>query len=163
MGLLTQIYQDYLLRLVQARDLMLYEITLARTSGSDDGAKSVLESVCRRVVGIPLSVVRHTSPEMLLELIEHGAGRNFNSILIAEMLIQDVELNEKVGNLQEAAVSRFQAFCLLSASFGLLQPEEQIEYRAKLEALAKDLTALSDNPYVRGKIDEYRAKQAPAS
>ena len=156
----AQIYQDYLRQLTQARELMLNELMIKRTAGDDDGAILVLDSVCRRTVGIPLSLVRRTSPERLLELIRGGGQSNFNSILVAELLLQDVELSEKIGNIPQAVVSRLQAFCLLVDSIQLLGPEEQAEYRKKLDVLAADLESISDAPYLRGKIDGYLSTKA---
>lgn len=150
-----QLYQDYLLRLAQARELMLNELMIKRTAGDDDGAISVLDLACRRTIGVPLSLVRRTSPERLLELIHSTGQSNFNSILIAELLLQDVELSEKIGNIPQATVSRLQAFCLLVDSIALLGPEEQAEYRKKLNVLAADLESISDDPYLRGKVDAY--------
>ena len=154
-----QLYQDYLLRLAQARELMLNELMIKRTAGDDDGAISVLDSVCRRTIGIPLSLVRRTSPERLSELIQGGGQSNFNSILIAELLLQDVELSETIGNIPQALVSRLQAFCLLVDSIELLGPEEQAEYRKKLDVLAADLESTSNDPYLRSKVDAYLSKK----
>jgi hypothetical protein len=155
-----QIYQDYLRQLTQARELMLNELMIKRTAGDDDGAISVLDSACRRTIGIPLSLVRRTPPERLLELIQGAGQSNFSSILIAELLLQDVELSEKIGNIRQAIVSRLQAFCLLVDSIALLGQEEQTEYRKKLDVLAADLKSISDDSYLRGKVDSYLSKKA---
>ena len=155
-----QIYLDYLRHLSQARELMLTELMIKRTAGDDNGALSVLDSACRRTVGIPLSQVRHTAPETLLDLIRRGGGPNFSSILVSELLLQDVELSEKIGNAPQAVVSRFQAFCLLVDSIELLGPEEQVEYRKKLDGLAADLESVSDDPYLRAKVDSYLSAKA---
>jgi hypothetical protein len=155
-----QIYLDYIRQLTLARELMLNELMIKKTAGDDNGAISVLDLVCRRTLGVPLSLVRRTSPERLLELIQHGRQSNFNSILIAELLLQDVELSEKIGNIPQAIVSRLQAFCLLVDSIALLGPEEQAEYRKKLDVLAADLESISDDPYIRGKVDGYLSTKA---
>ncbi|MCE0522267.1 MAG: hypothetical protein LV480_05085 [Methylacidiphilales bacterium] len=155
-----QIYLDYLRQLTQARELMLNELMIKRAAGDDDGALSVLDAACRRTVGVPLDLVRRTSPERLLDLIHRGGQSNFNSILIAELLLQDVELSEKIGNIRQAIVSRFQAFCLLVDSIALLGQEEQTEYRKKLDVLAADLESKSDDPYLRNKVDAYLSKKA---
>jgi len=155
-----QIYQDYIEQLIQARELLLNELMIKRTAGDDDGALSVLDAACRRTIGVPLSLVRRTSPERLLDLIHRGGQSNFSSILIAELLLQDVELSEKIGNIQQAVVSRLQAFCLLIDSLELLGPEEQAEYRKKLDVLAADLESTSDDPYLRSKVEGYLSKKA---
>src|ERR1700683_717107 len=156
-----QIFQNYFRQLEEARALMLHELMIKRTAGDDNGTITVLDSICRRTVGIPLDQVRHTSPERLQELIRHGGQSNFNLPLIAELLLQDVDLSEKSGNLSHATVSRLQAFCLLEASLELLEPEEQTEYRKKLDILATDLQSASDDPYLRNKIDGYLRKNTP--
>jgi hypothetical protein len=155
-----QLYLDYLRQLTVARELMLNELMIKRTAGDDNGAISVLDLACRRIVGVPLSLVRRTSPERLLELIHGGGQSNFNSILVAELLLQDVELSEKIGNIPQATVSRLQAFCLLVDSIELLGPEEQAEYRKKLDVLAADLKSTSDDPYLRSRVDSYLSKKA---
>jgi hypothetical protein len=155
-----QLYQDYFRQLALARELMLNELMIKRAAGDGDGAVSVLDSICRRTVGVPLDVVRHTSPERLLDLIHRGGNSNLNSILVAELLLQDVELSEKIGNIPEAIVSRLQAFCLLVDSIKLLGPEEQAEYRKKLDVLAADLESTSNDPYLRSKVDAYLSKKA---
>ena len=157
-----QIYFDYLRQLNQARELMLNELMIKTAAGDNDGAESVLDSICRRVLNVPLGVVRRTSPERLLELIHCGGQSNLNSILIADLLHQDVELNEKIGNRPQAIVSRLQAFCLLVDSIELLGPQEQLEYRKKLDALAVDLGSLSEDPYIRGKVDRFLSMKASA-
>jgi hypothetical protein len=155
-----QIYQDYLRQLTLARELMLNEMMIKRTAGDDNGAISVLDSVCRRTIGIPLSLVRSTPPERLLELIRDVGQPNLNSILIAELLLQDVELSEKIDNIPQAIVSRLQAFCLLVDSIAFLGPEEQAQYRKKLGVLAADLKSISDDPYLRSKVDGYLSMKA---
>lgn len=157
--LVDQLYFDYLRRLMEARDLMLHEVMIKRTAGDDNGALSVLDVVCRKTIGIPLSAVRHTPPERLQDLIK-GVGRsNFNSILIAELLLQDVELSDKSGNIAQATVSRLQAFCLLADSITSLRADEQAGYQKKIDQLAVDLRSFND-PYLRGKVDGYLAKSA---
>jgi len=139
---------------------MLNELMIKRAAGDDDGALSVLDLICRRTVGVSLSLVRRTSPERLLDLIHCGGQANFNSILVAELLLQDVELSEKIGNISQAVVSRLQAFCLLIDSLELLGPEEQAEYRKKLDVLAASLESTSDDSYLQSKVDGYLLKKA---
>jgi len=95
-----------------------------------------------------------------LDLI-HASGRaNFDSILIAELLLKDVELNEKKGNISQAIVSRLQAFCLLVDSIKFLGPEEQVEYRKKLDTIASDLESVGEDPYIRDKVAGYLSAKA---
>jgi hypothetical protein len=154
-----QLYFDYLRQLMQARELMLNDLMIKSTAGDGDGAMSVLDSLCRRLVGVPLDVVRRTSPERLLDLIRLGGQANFNSILFAELLLQDVQMSVRAGNSSQAIVSRLQAFHLLVESVDLLAPEKQTEYRKKLEGLAVELESTCDDPYLRNKIDVYRSKK----
>jgi hypothetical protein len=157
---LDQIYYSYLRQLVQAVEMMRNELRIKRAAGDDNGSLTVLDAVCRRTVGIPLIQVRRTAPETILQLIRHGGRPDLNSILVAEALLQDAELSEKVEDHAQAVVSRFQAFCLLDDSIELLGPEEQPEYRKKLDALATELKSISDDPYLRGKVDSYLSRQA---
>jgi hypothetical protein len=154
-----QIYLDYLRQLKLALDLMINDLMIKKSAGDDDGALSVLDLACRRIVGIPLSLVRRTPPERLLELIKIGGQSNFNSILMAELLLQDVEISKKIGNLPQVIVSQLQAFCLLVDSMPRLGSDEQTEYWKKLDVLASDLESISD-PYVRGKVDGYLLTKA---
>lgn len=160
----AQLYQDYLLRLAEAQELMLHELMIKRTAGDDNGALSVLDSVCRQTIGIPLSLVRRTSPERILDLIHSTGGQsNLSSLLIAELLLQDVELSEKIGNTSQAIVSLVQAFCLLVDSIKLLGPEEQGAYRKKLDDLAANLKSISNDDYIRSKIELYLGEKSPAN
>jgi hypothetical protein len=154
-----QLYTDYLRQLTQSRELMLNELMIKRTAGDGAGALSVLDSLCRRMVGVPLSLIRRTSPERLMDLIRLSGQANFNSILVAELLLQDVELSEEVGNNSQAMVSRLQAFYLLVESLNLLAPDEQVEYRKKLDALASKMESTCNDPYLKSKIDDYRAQK----
>jgi hypothetical protein len=156
--ILDQLAADFLLRLSQEREAMLAAILVERTAGSDEGARIKLECECLRRIGVPLSVVRRTPPEGLLELVQRGGDLTFRSIMLAELLLQDAESSEKGGDVRNATGRRLQAFCLIAASVHVLTAEEQVGYRARLESLAKELRSISDDPYLLGKIDEYYAK-----
>ena len=158
----SQLYIDYIRQLTQARELLLNERMIKGAPAGDDGAWSALDSICRRLVGVPHKVVRRTSPDRLRDLIRSGGHANISLILVGELLRQDVELSEKIGNVSQATVSRLQAFCLLIDSLSFLEPEEQTEYRKKLDVLAAELESTSDDPYLRNKIESYRSMKFSA-
>jgi hypothetical protein len=90
---------------------------------------------------LPLDFVKHSSPEMILQLLESSGGTQYaRAVLLAEMLLQDADLSDAAGKNREATISRAQAEALLAHSIDQLSPEEQTVYRPKLEALTLDLT-----------------------
>ena len=90
-------------------------------------------------VGLPIDLVKHSSPETLFQLLETGgATQYFRAVLLAELLLQDAELSDAAGKNREALISRAQAKALLAHSIDNLSPEEQAVYRPKLEALTVD-------------------------
>jgi hypothetical protein len=56
-------------------------------------------------------------------------------MMLAELLLQDAELNDAAGKNREATISRAQARVLLARNIDRLSPDDQTVYRRKLEAL----------------------------
>jgi hypothetical protein len=89
----------------------------------------------------------------------HRSGERYTkAVLLAELLLQDAELNEIKGNFMETIRSQFQAFCLLQESFDILTPDEKAVYRPKMNALAQSLETVSDAPYLQKKLSDYKIK-----
>jgi|ERR1017187_2517918 hypothetical protein len=132
--------QDYILRLIEQIALMLAE--LSRLKASERPAR--ISALALRETGLPLDFVKHSSPEIILQLLESGGGtQHARAILLAELLLQDADLNEAAGKNREATISRAQAQALLAHSIDKLSPEEQLVYRPRLEALTADLTRVA--------------------
>ena len=87
-------------------------------------------------VGIPLEIVRRSSPETLLQLLESGGAlRYVRAVILAELLMQDSAVQEEHGKLREALIARAQAYALVSDALPHLPPTEQSIYRKKMELL----------------------------
>lgn len=128
--------QDYILRLIEQIGIMLAE--LARLKTAERPAH--ISALSLRETGLPFDVVKHSSPETILQLLESGGGTQYaRAILLAELLLQDADLSETAGKIREAIISRAQAQALLAHSIDQLSPEEQLVYRPKLDALTVEL------------------------
>jgi hypothetical protein len=124
--------QDYILRLIEQVAQMLAEIRRLRNAERPER----IGAICEREIGLPLSLVKHSSPDTILQLLESGgATRHVRAVILAELLLQDAELSEAAGKSQEAMVSRAQAKVLLERNIDSLSPDEQAVYRPKLEEL----------------------------
>src|SRR5258708_1681769 len=128
--------QDYILRLIEQVALMLAE--LSRLKKAERPAR--IGALCLREVGLPIELIKHSSPETIFQLLETGGGTQYvRAVLVAELLLQDAEVSDEAGKNREAFISRAQAKALLAHSIDNLSPEEQAIYRPKLEALIADL------------------------
>jgi hypothetical protein len=129
--------QDYILRLIEQVARMLASVLALRKARRDAEAAKEIEAVCLQSVGLPFDLVKRSSPETLLELLASGGGtQHIRAVMLAELLVQDAELNDASGKGLEAAISRAQAHSLLAHSIDSLSPDEQAIYRPKLDALA---------------------------
>ncbi|PYJ69988.1 MAG: hypothetical protein DME76_07085 [Verrucomicrobia bacterium] len=129
--------QDYILRLIEQVTQMLASILALRRTGRDAEAAKEVEAVCLQSVGLPLSLVKRSSPERILQLLESGGGtQHVRAVMLAELLLQDAELSDAAKKKSEAMISRAQAHALLAHSVDSLSPDEQAVYRPKLDALA---------------------------
>jgi hypothetical protein len=127
---------DYLLRLIEQVSLVLAE--LSRLKAGEKPAR--ISALCLRETGLPLDFVKHSSPEVILQLLESGGGTQYaRAVLLAELLLQDAEVSESAGKNREATISRVQAQALLDHGVDELSPEEQAIYRPELESLTRDL------------------------
>jgi hypothetical protein len=128
--------QDYILRLIEQIGLMLLELSRLKVAERP----AYISALCLRETGLPFEVVKHSSPETILQLLESGGGTQYTrAILLAELLLQDAELSTATRKNREATISRAQAQALLAHSINQLSPEEQLVYRPKLDALTVDL------------------------
>jgi hypothetical protein len=127
---------DYILTIVEQIGLLLRELARARSAEKPQR----LSAIFLRETGLPLDVVRHSAPEGILQLLASGGGLQYvRAIVMAELLLQDVAINESVGKVREATVGRAQARALIAHSIDHLSSEEQAIYRPKIEALTLDL------------------------
>jgi hypothetical protein len=153
--------QDYIMRLVEQVTRMLAAILAHRKAGRDAEAALEIEANCRRTIGLPLALVRRSSPEALAELLQQAGGlRHARAVMLAELLLQDADLRTAANRPADALCSRVHAFCLLTDSIGVLSREESALYHPRLEVLARELEAFSDEPYIQQKLHAYRAKAA---
>lgn len=144
--------EDYMMRLLEQTTQMLATIMNQKMEGGNDGAIHEIETACLRVTGLSFNLVRSYSPEALIDLMQHGADPYQKSILLAELLIQYAKISEDEGRTADEIASTLQAYCLISESIGVLNPEEITIYHSKLDILAKRLSAFKDNPYIQQKL-----------
>ena len=111
---------------------------LSRLKSGERAAR--FSALSLRETGLPFDFVKHSSPEAILQLLESGGGtQHARAVLLAELLLQDADIDDAAGKSREASISRAQAQALLMHSIGQLSPEEQAVYQPKLEALTKKL------------------------
>lgn len=147
------------MRMIEQVSPMLAAIISPRRAGRPEVAVRELEALCLQTVGLPMTTVRRSPPEALMEnLAQSGGARYARAVLLAELLLQDAGLNQAANRPAEALFSQLQAFCLLAQSMDALTRAEAAQYQPRLEALATELEAVSDDPYLQDKIHAYRAR-----
>ncbi len=118
--------QDYIMRLLQQVAAMLAAIMTKRGNGQIDEAQQELQETCFQPVGLSLDAVKQLSPDALAShLRDAGGNRYYRAVTLAELLIQDAEILDALGESQSALPGYFHAFCLLSDSLHVLSSEEQ--------------------------------------
>ena len=128
--------EDYILRLIEQISIMLAE--LARMKAAEKPA--YISALSLRETGLPFDLVKHSSPDTILQLLESGGGTQYTrAVVLAELLLQDADLSRTAGKDRDAAISRAQAHALLAHSIDHLSSEEQAVYRPKLEAMSAEL------------------------
>jgi hypothetical protein len=146
--------QDYFLRLIDQVAIMLAQIMGKKAAGDDAGAKAELEAQCRQTIGLGVLEVQQMPPETLAQRLKTAAGlREARSILLAELLLKDAEMNAE--DERRAAVDYLHAFCLIADAINSLGPDDQRVYRPKLQLLIDCLRPLQSDPYVATKLREY--------
>jgi len=117
--------EDWILRLIEQVSRMLAE--LSRLKSGERPAR--ISALCLRETGLPLDFVKHSSPKAILQLLESGGGTQYvRAVLLAELLLQDADVNEEAGKSREARISRAQAQALLAYSIDNLSPDERKGY-----------------------------------
>ena len=155
--------RDYVMRLVEQVAKMLVVFFARRDAGQHEEARQELDAICQQHTGLTLDFVKRSSPEAVADaLAASGALRHARAVLLSELLTHDADLSGAAGRAAEACVARLHAFCLLADSIEMLSRDEQATYRPKLDRLAESLSALSGDPYVRGKLQMHQsARPAP--
>jgi len=141
------------MRLIEQIAAMLAAILGKRRAGQVEEARQDLDAACGQTVGLTLEAVKRLSPDALAGFLRDSGGNRYpRSVMLAELLIQDAEILEEKGAIQEAMPGYLHAFCLLSDAYPLLSGEEQAIYQPKLEALAAKLEGLPPNPYTTERL-----------
>ncbi len=146
------------MRLIEQAARMLAAIIAHRMAGRDAEAVVEIEKQSLQTVGLPMEIVRRSSPEGLWEILGQGGGLRYSrAVMLAELLLQDAEIARKEKRLEDMTRNQLQAFCLLSECLPVLSHEEAAVYRPKVEALAREVEALSGSePYVQRRLRAYR-------
>lgn len=146
--------QDYIVRLIQQMAAMLAVIVSRKQAGRLDEAGEAIAEECLRSVGLPWEMVVQAPPDALQELLAVGGELRFvRSIALAELLLQDAEIQGLRGNPLFSAVRYEAAHRLLTGVVDALAPEEREHYRAKLADVATRLADLGADPADHGRSD----------
>ena len=152
------------MRMVEQISRMLAGICAHRNAGRDLEAAHEIDVHCRQTIGLPLELVRRSSPEALWELLQQSGGLSYpRAIMLAELLLHDAELSKTATRTADATLSQLHAYCLLAESISVLSSDDVAIYGPRLEALAIELESLSRDPYVQQKLHAYRTKQRSAA
>ena len=154
---------DLLLQIAREREIVLAVLQAEHAAASDEGPRIKLEAEILRRTGMPLATIRRIPPEELVDIVKSNAGGNstYGALMLAELLLVDVRLSEANGQAREAIGSRLQAFCLMAGAFSALMPELQQEYGPRLKCLLAELSSISNQPYLKTTLEEFRARAFP--
>lgn len=95
--------------------------------------------------GLPFDYVKRSAPQDILALLGQGGSlQPVRAVIIAELLLQDSELNRTAGRMRDATIERVQAGALIAACVDRLALEDQERYRSRLAALMSELPPRSD-------------------
>jgi hypothetical protein len=155
MALLFTLFRDYMQQLTDETNLLLKEINSRRAAGGGDDIEEKLDTACFRVTGLSLKSVRASSPEILCEMINPLGQMAPRSLLAADILCLDAEIQQEKGYLVNAVRSQLQAFALLVEAIPSVPENDQARYRPKLDSLYSALIAI-DDPYLREKLGTYQ-------
>jgi hypothetical protein len=148
--------QDYIMRLIEQVARMLAGILALRKAGQNEEARQEIDSSCCQTVGMSLEQIRRASPQNIAQSLERsGPARHARAIVLAELLLQDAELSEIAGRLEDALLSRLHVFCLLLDSIDLLDRQDQKIYSEKLDVVAAKLSPLSQDPFIAERMRQY--------
>jgi hypothetical protein len=145
--------QDYIMRLIQQVAQMVAVIMGHRKAGRGDEAAEEIERACLQTAGVPLTLIRQASPEALRQFLQPGGPQRLTrDFLLAELLLQDAEIQQENGCSAASLHSKAHAFCLISDSVDALTVDDMVHYHARLDALAVELKDAPLDAYVRQKV-----------
>ncbi len=128
------------------------EIAMKLKEEGAAAAGEEIEKACSRLCGAPFALIRRYPSEALVELMRGGPNAGERCLVLAELLMQHAGLCHGKGEIADSAGGNLQALGLISTSLGVLQPEQQAAYRAKLKVLAEKLCPFSEDPYVNRQL-----------
>jgi hypothetical protein len=135
--------QDYIIRLLQQLGAMLATIAGKKSVGDLAGAEQEIAEQCLRHTGLPLMVVKQSSPEDLAALLAMGGAMQVpRALILAELLREDGALSEARGNPPGAVMSYRQSAELIARALPSLRGEDErafLERQAELAVKLRDL------------------------
>jgi hypothetical protein len=135
--------QDYIIRLLQQLGAMLATIAGKKSVGDLAGAEQEIADQCERHTGLPWVVVKQSTPDALVGLLAMGgAMKTPRALILAELLREDGELNERRGDPPAAAMSYRLAAGLISDALPSLRGEDEAAFRERAADLATKLRDL---------------------
>ena len=136
--------RDYILRLIEHVALMLAEIVAKRKGGQQVEARAEIESQALQHTGLPLGMIRSSTPAMVADLLRNGGElRYIRAVLLAELLIQDAEISEEAGDPAGAFPGYLHAWWLVHDAAVSFAPGERAHFGAKQDLAGARLVALT--------------------
>lgn len=145
--------QDYVMRLIQQVAQMVAAIMGHRNAGRRPEAQQEIDRLCLQTAGLPLALIKQASPEALRAFLPVGGPQRMaRDILLAELLLQDADLNG-AEDPTAAAHLRAHAFCLIHDHLHALGAEDRVHYTEKLDGLAQSLGGTPADRHVADKVN----------
>ncbi len=136
--------RDYILRLIDHVALMLAEIVAKRKGAQRPEARAAIEKQALQHTGLPLSLIRDATPEMVAELLRHGGELRFiRAVLLAELLLQEADMAEEDGDRAAALPAYLHVWYLLEDAAESFNREEHEHFGAKQEHARTRVLALA--------------------
>lgn len=127
--------RDYILRIIEQLGLIVASILAARRRGDVPTALAQVHEQCLQHVGLPFDLLKHASPEQVAEWLRSGGALvHPRSVILAELLLQDAEIQEESLNALGALISYLHTVCLLEEHAAAFSRDEESALRSKAAA-----------------------------
>ena len=148
--------KDYLMRMIEQAIAGLVAIVVKADSGQFQQAKKDFNQTCRDTIGLDLDTIKSLSPDTVANLLKDSGSLRFTrSVVLAEILLYDAEVQERHDRSIFPLVNFVHAFCLLSDSISVLSHDDEARYRLKLDHLALRLESFKDMPQLSERFTRY--------
>jgi hypothetical protein len=143
------------LEMMRRSEELAQMIRAQREAGRSKGPADDIAEACLQETGLPFSIVRQSSPEILSALLHEGSNFYGRALILADLLLLESEFNEEEGDRAGMVRAQLQAFCLFGESLAALATNEQAAFRQKMKLLAERLRDAGDDPYLKRKLTQF--------